>query len=44
MTHGRASGIYSLSGCKENTLNRWDAVMAYNTSDGRHSGGPNAGR
>ena len=43
-TPGRASDIYSLSGCKENTPIRWDAVMAYNTSDGRHSGGPNAGR
>ena len=37
-------GLHSLSGCEENTPTRWDAVMHCYTSDGRYSGGSNAGR
>ena len=43
-TPRRASDIHSLLGCEEDTPARRGTVMAYNTSDGRHSGGPDAGR
>ena len=43
-TPGRASDIHSLPGCKEDTHARRGAVVAYDTSDGRYSGGSNVRR
>ena len=40
----RTSDIHSLPGCEEDTPARRGTVMAYNTADGRHSGGSDAGR
>ena len=40
-TPGRASDIHSLSGCEEDTPTQWGAVVAYDTSAVRYSGGYN---
>ena len=40
-TPGRANDIHPLSGCEKDTPTQWAAVVDYDSSAGRYSGGSN---